>query len=77
MQLTPDALRTLARAIRATRPDEIGCAKCYEQLDLFVDKLIEGVPVDEAMPLVQAHLDMCMNCHEEFDALLEAIQAVS
>jgi deoxycytidylate deaminase len=57
-----------------TRDNEIGCSDCYEEIDKFVEMLLSGKKADEALPMVQHHLEMCSCCHEEFEALLEAIQ---
>lgn len=72
--LNTSNLKKLVRSIIATRDDEIGCDDCFDELDRFVDMLLNGKNASEAMPLVQHHLDMCMDCHEEFKALLQAIQ---
>lgn len=75
--LDPDILKEMARGIATTRPDEIGCAECFEQMDQFVDLTLAGKDAAQAMPLVQDHLDRCGDCREEFEALLAAVSAVS
>ena len=75
--LDPDLLKQMARGIATTRPDEIGCAECFEQMDQFVDLTLAGKDAAQAMPLVQDHLARCGDCREEFEALLAAVSAVS
>jgi hypothetical protein len=72
-----EALKGIARAIATTRPDEIGCAECFEQVDQFVEMTLAGKNAAEAMPLVQDHLDRCHECREEFEALLVALRAAA
>ena len=67
----------MARGIATTRPDEIGCAECFEQMDQFVDLTLAGQAASQAMPLVQDHLTRCGDCREEFEALLAAVSAIS
>ena len=74
--LDQQALKEMARGIMTARPDEIGCAECFDQMDRFVDLELAGKEAAEAMPLVQDHLDRCGNCREEFEALLAALKAV-
>jgi len=74
--LDPEMLKQMARGIATTRPDEIGCDECFEQLDQFVEMTLDGKSAAEAMPLVQDHLHRCGDCREEFEALLTAIRAV-
>jgi hypothetical protein len=71
------ALKEMARGIMTTRPDEIGCAECFDRIDSFVEIELAGRNAAEAMPLVQDHLDRCGNCREEFEALLAALRAVA
>ena len=66
----------MAREIITTRPDEIGCDECFEQLDRFVEMTLAGKNAAEAMPLVQDHLERCHDCHEEFEALLAALRGL-
>lgn len=73
--LQPDQLAQLVSMVATTRPDEIGCSACYEQLDRFADLHLAGKNASEAMPLVQDHLDRCGDCREEFEALLAALKA--
>lgn len=72
--LSPDKLKMMVRAVLSTRPDEIGCDECFEQLDRFVEMVLAGKNAAEAMPLVHDHLERCGDCREEFEALLKVVQ---
>jgi len=65
----------MVRMIVTTRPDEIGCDECFEQLDRFVEMKLAGQEMPEAMRLVQDHLDRCTDCQEEYEALLAAMRS--
>jgi hypothetical protein len=73
--LQPDQLAGMVQMIAATRPDELSCDECFEQLDRFAELHLAGKSAAEAMPLVQDHLDRCGDCREEFELLLAALQA--
>ena len=77
MKLEPDTLKRMVRNVLTTRPDEIGCDECFEELDLFVEMTLAGKNAAEAMPLVQDHLERCRDCREEFESLLTALQALA
>jgi len=77
MKLEPATLKRMVRNVLTTRPDEIGCDECFEQLDRFVEMKLAGKNAAEAMPLVQDHLERCRDCREEFEALLTALQALA
>jgi hypothetical protein len=65
----------LVKGVLTTRPDEIGCDDCFEQLDHFAELHLAGKDAAAALPLVQDHLERCQDCREEFTALLLALQA--
>jgi len=67
----------MVRTIITTRPDEISCDECFEELDRLVEIRLAGKAIPEAMLLVQDHLERCDDCHEEFEALLAALRAPS
>jgi hypothetical protein len=75
--LDPIVLKNMARGIMSTRTDEIGCEECFAEMDRFVELTLAGKNAVEAMPLVQDHLDRCMNCRDEYEALLEALRAMA
>jgi len=76
MKLDLSMLKNLIRSIVTTQENEIGCEDCYEELDIFAEMVLQGKDPDTAMPLVKDHLKRCHNCHEEFNALLDALHAI-
>ena len=76
MKLEPTLLKRLVRAVMSTHSDEIGCGECFEQVDRFVEMVLAGKNVVEAMPLTYDHLQRCSDCREEFEALLKALEAL-
>ncbi|MEX1071065.1 MAG: hypothetical protein WEC37_00415 [Anaerolineales bacterium] len=71
-----ETLKELVRRILRTRPDEVGCETCFEQLDRFVDLELEGKDASQALPLIKRHLDICSGCGEEYRALLSALENI-
>lgn len=67
--------KKVVQTLAHTDPDEIGCRECYAQLDQFAEQVRAGKPADEVMPRVQAHLERCRDCREEYEALLDALRA--
>ncbi len=77
MLLELATLKHMVRNVLTTRPDEIGCDECLEQLDRFIEMVLAGKNAAEAMPLVQDHLEHCRDCRKEFEALLVALRALA
>jgi hypothetical protein len=57
--------------------DGPGSDECFEQVDRFVEMVLDGRDAAEALPLVQDHLNRCDDCREEFEALVDALHALS
>lgn len=74
--LDPDELNKLMQVVEATREDEIDCEECLNRVDRFVETKLAGLDAEQAMPLVQDHLEKCGDCREEFEALLVAMREV-
>jgi predicted anti-sigma-YlaC factor YlaD len=74
MKLNQEQVKKLVRDVLATRPGEIDCQECLEQLDRFVEMTLAGQDASSALPLVQHHLEQCGSCREEFEALLAVLK---
>jgi len=77
MRLDADMLKEMVRGVVSTRPDEIGCDDCFEQLDLFAELQLAGKNAAQAVPLVQDHLTRCRDCRAAFEALMIVLQALA
>ena len=67
----------MLRGILAAEGDAIGCEECFEALDRCADLIESGRPFDEVYPEVKKHLEDCVCCLKEFEALLTALRAAS
>jgi hypothetical protein len=67
-------IKDMVRELVTTRPDEIDCPECFEHMDYFADLLVSGQDAALVMPKLQEHLERCVFCREEFEALLNAIR---
>ena len=56
-----------------TAEKELSCAEVHELIDQFAELELAGADVQHLMPLVQKHLDLCPDCHEEHDVLVDAL----
>jgi hypothetical protein len=65
--------RDLFEVLLATRDVEIGCDDCLMQVASYCETELAGKEVPEALRLVREHLEICPDCHEEYQALLAAM----
>ncbi len=68
------ALSRIAQMIRNTQEDEASCDEVDSLLDQFTELVQRGEDVEEIMPLVKNHIDLCPECREEFEALLRVLE---
>ncbi len=71
---TPAQLDALARLVAQTADDEIDCGVVLERVAAYLEAHQAGETLPPALVMVQQHLTVCPECHEEFEALLRALQ---
>jgi hypothetical protein len=77
VQLDASQTRRLLQAIYATRPDEVSCDECFEMADLYAEIVLAGADPTQVLPMIEDHLNRCPGCREEFEALIDALRAIS
>lgn len=73
--MTPEAIRGLLERLERTLPEELSCEEAYDLIDQYADLLQSGENAASLLPLVEHHLEMCIDCKEEFEALMRALRA--
>ncbi|WP_437945091.1 hypothetical protein WME98_29500 [Sorangium sp. So ce296] len=74
-RLSQEEIRDLAKAVLATKPDELTCDEWLEYAAQYAELVAEGAPVPEALREAAQHLDLCPECAEELRACLLALAA--
>lgn len=78
VQKQPDQVQRfkgIMTSIFSTTQEEIDCNGCYTRVDEYVDMLNAGQDPALILPEVKAHLTRCGACHEEFEALIQILEA--
>lgn len=63
------ALASALALVLGPEGPELTCQECFEQLDLYVERDLDGSDADAAVPGMRAHLVGCPACHEEYLSL--------
>ena len=69
-----DMMASLINKLAITEEHEISCDDVHAILDQFTELEMRGEDVAHLMPLVQKHLDLCPDCGEEHEALMQALE---
>ena len=66
-------VESILQKLTNTDEQEISCDEVHELIDQFSELKMAGEDVLHLMPLMQKHLDLCPDCWEEHDALMQAL----
>jgi hypothetical protein len=70
-------LKGMINMVDATAEIELACEEAYRLLDEYADMMLRGEDPEVLLPQVKHHLEMCMDCREEYEALLAALRATT
>ncbi len=65
----------LARLLGPGRP-ELTCEQCFEELDRYVEFEVAGADAASKIPGMQAHLEGCPACAEDYESLKDLVISI-
>jgi hypothetical protein len=75
--LTNEAVQGFLRVLEQVREEELSCKEINAKLDEYVELKIKKENAAHIMPLIREHLDLCPECCEEYEALLDVVEKSS
>lgn len=75
-EMMPARVEAILQMIENTCEEELSCEEVADLLSEFAELKLNKKDAASLLPLVQNHLEMCSNCHEEYDALMRVLQAL-
>ena len=57
-----------------TEAEEILCSDCLDQIDVYVDRAVQGQDMARVMPKLHQHLEQCAVCQEEYELLRSLVE---
>jgi hypothetical protein len=73
-ELPDEVVVGFLRVLENVREENASCSEIYSRLDEYVENEVHGEDAARLMPLVHEHLDMCSECCEEYEALLDVLE---
>ena len=73
MKLTKDQIAELLRTVGATEDEELNCSQCHRLIAEFADRQLAGETIPHGLSIVEQHLTVCTECHEEYELLKLAL----
>ena len=68
------AVKDLMRRLQNTHEEELSCDEVFALVDEYAEASQRGKDVATLKPLIRQHLDMCRECEEEYQALLNVLE---
>lgn len=75
--LSNDHIQRLIFWLENAEQPSMTCEEVYSLLDEYVEHEIHGENATRLMPLLERHLEICEECCEEYEALLDAVTATA
>lgn len=76
-QIPNEAILGFLRVLESAREEDVPCDEIYARIDEYVEREIDQKDAAQLMPLVREHLDLCSECCEEYEALLDVLEKTS
>ena len=76
MALSNDQIVNLIGMVSSVEKDAIDCDGCFSKIHEFAEIHLSAKEVPEAMKVVKSHLEQCLCCQDEFNALLKGLKAL-
>jgi len=76
-ELPNEAVLGFLRVLESVREDDVPCDEVYARIDEYVEREVNKQDASQLMPLVREHLDICSECCEEYEALLDVLEKTS
>jgi len=74
MQLPDSLVAQLVKSLEITHEEECACDEFHDLIDQYAETNIRGEDAARLMPLIKDHLEICHECCEEYEALLNVLQ---
>jgi hypothetical protein len=76
-ELSDEAVVKFLHILEDLREEEASCDEVYAKIDEYVENEVDKKDAAQLMPLVREHLDLCPECCEEYEALLDVLEKTS
>jgi len=76
-ELPNETVLGFLQVLESVREEGCSCDEVFTKIDEYVEREVGKKDAAELMPLVREHLDLCPECCEEYEALLDVLEKTS
>jgi len=74
-EITDEVVLRFLKILEQVPEEDLSCSDMYARLDEFVEAEVkDGQDAAILTPLIYEHLDMCSDCCDEYEALLNVVE---
>lgn len=73
-ELNNETVLAFLRLLDDAENENISCDELFVKLDQYVQREVDQKDAAHLMPVVRDHLDLCPECCEEYEALLDVLE---
>jgi hypothetical protein len=73
-ELEDEVVVKFLKVLETLREEEMTCEEMYAHIDEFVEREVKSHDAEKIMPLIQEHIDLCAECCDEYEALLDVLE---
>lgn len=75
-KLTKGQLDKLIGLVSSAETDELSCDDCLRRIGEFAEASLEERELSDGLQAIQRHLEQCVCCKVEYEALLDALKKI-
>jgi hypothetical protein len=76
-ELPNETVLGLLHVLESVQEEGCSCDEVFSKIDEYVEHEVGKKDAEDLMPLVREHLDLCPDCCEEYEALLDVLEKTS
>jgi hypothetical protein len=76
MPLSQSQIKSLMSLVHSVSDDSLDCDGCYDKIAEFAELQLGSLELPDAMKAVEVHLEQCVCCKDEYNALLDALREI-
>ena len=73
-EAAPEPSEKILRWVETTQDEDLTCEDVLDQIAQFAELDLAGEDATRLLPLVETHLKLCSECHDEYEALVRVLR---
>ncbi len=76
-ELPTEAVVGFLQVLERVQEEGCSCDEVFSKIDEYVEREVDKKDAEDLMPLIREHLDLCPECCEEYEELIDILEKTS